>query len=320
MADILKSILGDSLFLPSKRRGESVGKDDAVLEGEEKDYDVDGILLPSPTELRRKVILKGERVKGTDAVQEEEIAVVEPVIGSTSMGLQAIVAKIGKEKISEEMLKAAKKMKTSTAGLISALQEHKNIDPALSALIFLDKKKISSFKKVPEKFPVTYLSSFGEDFVELNALAKDSCDNWIEHNKTHIRFLLLIYSTTLFLCCIHLSFSRIFPSGLRIDSSNYDPLLAWSTGSQLVALNTQTNDVHQLMNRVMFTQNGRSGYVLKPPGLWLKKNQKMVRPGGKVRAQDGSPITLGCTIISGQHIPNVVNHEKHKTVVVAKLS
>ena len=189
MADILKSILGDSLFLPSKKRGGSVGKNDAVLEGEEKDYDVDGILLPSPTELRRKVILKGERVKSTDAVQEEETAVVEPVIGSTSMGLQAIVAKIGKEKISEEMLKAAKKMKTSTAGLLHSLQEHKNIDPALSALIFLDKKKISSFKKVPEKVPVTYLSSFGEDFVELNALAKDSCDNWIEHNKTHIRFI-----------------------------------------------------------------------------------------------------------------------------------
>ena len=189
MADILKSILGDSLYCPSKKRGGSVGKNDSIpLEGEGKDYDAEDTLLPSPMELRRKVLLKGERVKNAEAVEEEEIGAVEPVIGSTSMGLTAIEAKIGKEKISGEMLKAAKKKKLSTAGLLHSLQEHKNIDPALSSLIFLDKKKISSFKKIPEKFPVTFLSSFGEDFVELNALAKETCDNWIEHNKTHIRF------------------------------------------------------------------------------------------------------------------------------------
>ena len=55
------------------------------------------------------------------------------------------------------------------------------------------------------------------------------------------------------------------------------------------------------------------------PVFGLKKNQKMVRPDGKVRVQDGSPITVGLTIISGEHIPHVVNHEKHKTVVNLKL-
>ena len=35
-------------------------------------------------------------------------------------------------------------------------------------------------------------------------------------------------------------FSRIYPKGARIDSSNYDPQPTWNCGSQLVALNYQT--------------------------------------------------------------------------------
>ncbi len=31
-------------------------------------------------------------------------------------------------------------------------------------------------------------------------------------------------------------FSRIYPKGLRVDSSNYDPVPAWTCGSQIVAL------------------------------------------------------------------------------------
>lgn len=33
------------------------------------------------------------------------------------------------------------------------------------------------------------------------------------------------------------TFTRIYPSGARINSSNYSPLVAWSAGAQLVALN-----------------------------------------------------------------------------------
>jgi hypothetical protein len=34
-------------------------------------------------------------------------------------------------------------------------------------------------------------------------------------------------------------FSRIFPKGSRVTSSNYDPTPAWLAGCQLVALNYQ---------------------------------------------------------------------------------
>ena len=35
-------------------------------------------------------------------------------------------------------------------------------------------------------------------------------------------------------------FTRIYPKGQRIDSSNYDPVSMWNCGCQLTALNYQT--------------------------------------------------------------------------------
>lgn len=35
-------------------------------------------------------------------------------------------------------------------------------------------------------------------------------------------------------------FSRVFPKGQRIDSSNYSPIAIWKTGCQMAALNYQT--------------------------------------------------------------------------------
>mmetsp|Transcript_1863 Transcript_1863/g.2469 ORF Transcript_1863/g.2469 Transcript_1863/m.2469 type:complete len:83 (-) Transcript_1863:10-258(-) len=35
---------------------------------------------------------------------------------------------------------------------------------------------------------------------------------------------------------------RTYPGNLRIDSSNYDPVMCWNYGCQIVALNYQTSD------------------------------------------------------------------------------
>jgi hypothetical protein len=32
---------------------------------------------------------------------------------------------------------------------------------------------------------------------------------------------------------------RVYPAGTRIDSSNYNPVLSWNHGAQMVALNMQ---------------------------------------------------------------------------------
>lgn len=62
------------------------------------------------------------------------------------------------------------------------------------------------------------------------------------------------------------NFSRVYPAGLRIDSSNYDPVPGFLAGSQIVALNQQTCDRNMMIYYGKFLENGgvRCGYLLKP--------------------------------------------------------
>lgn len=69
-------------------------------------------------------------------------------------------------------------------------------------------------------------------------------EQWITYNETHL--------------------SRVYPSGKRVDSSNFSPVTGWSTGCQLMAINFQTPDLARRLNDGRFRQNGNCGYVLKP--------------------------------------------------------
>ena len=56
---------------------------------------------------------------------------------------------------------------------------------------------------------------------------------------------------------------RVYPAGMRIDSSNFNPLSVWSCGIQMVAMNYQTlADTNLHIHCAMFA--GTPGYVLKP--------------------------------------------------------
>ncbi|KAG9443436.1 hypothetical protein H6P81_014776 [Aristolochia fimbriata] len=60
---------------------------------------------------------------------------------------------------------------------------------------------------------------------------------------------------------------RIYPKGIRIDSSNYNPLLGWMHGAQMVAFNMQGYDRSLWLMHGMFRANGGCGYVKKPDFL-----------------------------------------------------
>lgn len=49
---------------------------------------------------------------------------------------------------------------------------------------------------------------------------------------------------------------RTYPAGLRIDSSNFNPVFFWAFGIQLVALNYQTEDLPMHINTAMFEKDG----------------------------------------------------------------
>lgn len=63
---------------------------------------------------------------------------------------------------------------------------------------------------------------------------------------------------------------RTYPAGMRIDSSNFNPVIFWAFGIQMVALNYQTDDAALHLNAAMFEQNGQCGYVRKPSVMWDK--------------------------------------------------
>jgi phosphatidylinositol phospholipase C delta len=57
---------------------------------------------------------------------------------------------------------------------------------------------------------------------------------------------------------------RIFPKGTRFDSSNYNPLIGWMHGAQMVAFNMQGYGRPLWLMQGMFRANGGCGYVKKP--------------------------------------------------------
>ncbi|CAF4098033.1 unnamed protein product, partial [Rotaria sordida] len=95
---------------------------------------------------------------------------------------------------------------------------------------------------------------------------------------------------------------RCYPSGFRVDSSNFNPLHLWTYGIQLAATNYQTLDAGQILNLSMFEQNGNCGYVLKPNVYWDKEHPQYNRFNPSIIEREGSCLELTITIISGQYL------------------
>ncbi|XP_074358465.1 phosphoinositide phospholipase C 4-like [Apium graveolens] len=60
---------------------------------------------------------------------------------------------------------------------------------------------------------------------------------------------------------------RIYPKGMRVNSSNYNPLIGWMHGAQMVAFNMQGYGKNLRVMHGMFRANGGCGYVKKPDFL-----------------------------------------------------
>ncbi|TKY47544.1 Phosphoinositide phospholipase C 2 [Spatholobus suberectus] len=60
---------------------------------------------------------------------------------------------------------------------------------------------------------------------------------------------------------------RVYPRGTRITSTNYNPLIGWMHGAQMVAFNMQGYGRSLWLMQGMFKANGGCGYVKKPDFL-----------------------------------------------------
>lgn len=89
---------------------------------------------------------------------------------------------------------------------------------------------------------------------EMSSLSETKIEKWLATNMCK---LLIGYNIN--------QFTRVYPKGSRIDSSNYDPIKLWNCSVQLAALNYQTPDRAMQLNQAKFQlMNGACGYILRP--------------------------------------------------------
>ncbi|XP_048373547.1 1-phosphatidylinositol 4,5-bisphosphate phosphodiesterase delta-3 isoform X2 [Sphaerodactylus townsendi] len=134
------------------------------------------------------------------------------------------------------------------------------------------------------------MSSFSER--KARKLIKESGNLFVRYNTRHL--------------------SRVYPLGLKMNSSNYNPQEMWNAGCQLVALNFQTPGTEMDLNDGRFLVNGRCGYVLKP--AWLRHSQSTFDPESPRRGTGQRPIALTVKVITAQQLPKL-NKEKKSSIV-----
>uniref|UniRef100_A0A8C8ETQ8 Phosphoinositide phospholipase C n=1 Tax=Oncorhynchus tshawytscha TaxID=74940 RepID=A0A8C8ETQ8_ONCTS len=245
MAQLLDTILGDTLLRAPLDR----------LVPQE---------LPSPQDLKGKVLLKAKKIGGveesetltdevTDEVSDEDEA--DP----KSMSAEALRLNDKKSKFSRELS---------------------------DLVVYCKSVHFHSFEYSRLHSKCYEMSSFSES--KARKLAKDT--EFVCHNSRQL--------------------SRVYPSGMRTDSSNYNPQELWNVGCQIVALNFQTAGPEMDLNDGLFSQNGCCGYVLKPDFM---RNDDSFDPERPQDRNGYTSLRLSIQVISGQQLPKV-NHKEGSIV------
>ncbi|CAL8274392.1 unnamed protein product [Lota lota] len=156
------------------------------------------------------------------------------------------------------------------------------LSPELSELVvYCRSVSFRGFQNLSEK-AANEMSSFSE--FEALRLIKDSGKLFVKHNSRQL--------------------SRIYPSGQRLQSSNYDPQDMWNSGCQMVALNFQTPGEQMDLNQGRFLPNGRCGYILKPS--FLRTPTSTFDPENTGGGPGHVPTQLTLRILSAQQLPKPI--------------
>ena len=213
--------------------------------------------LPSPLSLRGKVVIKGKRPPEADD---------EPV-GILSMEENTTVAEDNDDPYSIHYTEVEEDTKSATPAEAPSVKKSSKILPELAELTLFHGTKYKAFETSIQA-PPSYMHSISEPKIpKIIDQAAENAGLWRMYNLHHM--------------------TRTYPAGARVDSSNYNPVLAWSMGCQMVALNFQTGDTPLLLNDGRFRQNGNCGYVLKPPAV-LGLGEREATKRLKVRVLSGS--------------------------------
>ncbi|XP_053507674.1 1-phosphatidylinositol 4,5-bisphosphate phosphodiesterase delta-1b isoform X1 [Ictalurus furcatus] len=228
--------------------------------------------LPSPEELKGRFLIKGKCLNKLEDYFSDQRA-TEDEEGS--------VTEEEDSRDDEEEDHPENDKKSKTLKLAKELSD---------LVIYCKSIKFQGFERARTQQSFYEMASFKE-WDALN-LAEKSVTEYIRYNVDKL--------------------SRVYPSGaVRTNSSNFDPVPLWNAGCQIVALNVQTRCAEMDLNQGLFSQNGQSGYVLKP--AYLRDKESEFDPITLVRGPWLKHIEFHVMVISAQQLPKV--SEKSLSVV-----
>ncbi|KAK7168001.1 hypothetical protein R3I94_002149 [Phoxinus phoxinus] len=216
--------------------------------------------LPSPEELKGRILLKGKKLSGLLGKNDSWISFTNSSDEDSAVGAGG----------------SKKESKKDSGKSVST-----KLSPEMSDLVvYCQSVPFCGFETANQR-PPSVMSSFSEN--EALKLIKDSGKMFVRHNSRQL--------------------SRIYPSGQRLQSSNYDPQDMWNGGSQMVALNFQTPGEQMDLNQGRFLPNGRCGYVLKPDFLCHPKSD--FDPENTGGGPGHIPTQLTIRVITAQQLPKI---------------
>eukprot|EP00698_Gefionella_okellyi_P008306 TRINITY_DN2057_c0_g1_i1.p1 TRINITY_DN2057_c0_g1~~TRINITY_DN2057_c0_g1_i1.p1 ORF type:complete len:642 (-),score=155.79 TRINITY_DN2057_c0_g1_i1:1906-3831(-) len=272
MAQIFKDVLGD--MVPKTW----VGRTDLAF-------------MPSPEDLKFKVLLKGNTLPYSSNAADLELEADDSEEEEGG-------AEDRRESVPLATVASTESIKSATAAAPASDEKRASVKPAkkaapakkpsvateLSELIHLKSVHFKSFDRADAR--CYEMSSFSER--KVGSFLKKQPQELVAYNRKQM--------------------ARIYPMGIRFDSSNYDPVPSWNAGCQIVALNYQTGDINMWTNMGKFKDNGGCGYLLKPNFLNAPDSQfnPSVALSPKVR--------LTVEVISARQLPKVDNKSKGEVI------
>ncbi|KAG8926409.1 Phospholipase C [Tulasnella sp. 418] len=291
VANIMKEEFGDAFItdhLPHRKETEA---QNGVQE------------LPSPDELKGKILLKAKNLFVAESVEIQQKGVAVDTESSTTETTtssseseggalskpRGLVDKLrGKAPrllgtpSSPPTAAALARTGGTTATALGEKPKVKMSMALVALLVYTVGVKCRGFNK-KEHYDTTHLFSLSERTA--NKILKQSMVDLIKHNRTHV--------------------VRVYPNGTRLKSTNFEPHRYWAAGAQLVALNWQTFDLGYMINYAMFQRNGKCGYVLKPATLRVKD---------KASLGNRTEHFLDVTIVSAQQLPRPKDEQGHEII------
>ncbi|XP_029428290.1 1-phosphatidylinositol 4,5-bisphosphate phosphodiesterase delta-3 [Rhinatrema bivittatum] len=228
--------------------------------------------LPSPQQLKGKILVKGKKLQ---------------FLKNGGSGWNASEEEEEYEEEQELRSQTPRRMSQFEMGQLQP-KDSSEISVELSDVVVYC--KTVRFHGFGKSQAANEMSSFSER--KVRRLIKDSGNAFVRHSICQL--------------------SRIYPSGLRTDSSNYNPQEMWNAGCQLVALNFQTPGYEMDLNQGRFQENGNCGYILKPP--FMRDINTKFNPEYPSRGSSHDVKTLSVKVISAQQLPKL-NKEKKNSIV-----